>query len=190
MQESNSDLYRGGEGMHDAKGLTGGKTFERQGDFLKVFPVSSIDARILRSDWSLGGEPTILPDDWKFSDSSAAVSPAKVRIGSICFKTLLFRQGVSYEERLSVADKGSLVPLDMRYLEFFYRNQHLIPRKIKGNILFPGIDIVGPQGHRSIPCLTREKEWWVKGAVCIDRGHISDDDAFALVRCAKQVSYP
>lgn len=174
--------------MHDANGLTGGKTFERQGDFLRVSPVSSIDARILRSGWNLGGEPIILPDDWKFSDS-AVVSPAKVRIGSICFKTLLFREGVSYEERLSVADKVNLAPLDMRYLEFFYQNQQLVPRKIKGSILFPGIDIISPQGYRSIPCLTREKEWWVKGAVCIDRGHISDDDTFALVRGAKQVSY-
>lgn len=33
-----SDLHKGGECMYDAKGLIGGKTFERQGDFLKVFP--------------------------------------------------------------------------------------------------------------------------------------------------------
>lgn len=165
-----------------------GYTFERNGDVLRVCAVHSLDEKTLRSDWSIGEEIITLPESWELSISKASALP-QVRLGSVCFKTLLFHEGATYQERLAVADRGSLMPLDIRYMEFFYRNQQLVPGKIKGSILFPGIDIISPQGYRSVPCLTREKEWWVKRAVCVDKVYISDDDAFALTRNIKTPAF-
>lgn len=178
-----------GEGRALSRGeKTTGGTFERNGDVLRVCTDYNFDEKTLRSDWSIGEEIIVLPESWKFSVSKVCVF-SQVRLGSVCFKTLLFHEGASYKERLAVADKGKLMPMDIRFMEFFYRNQQLIPWKVKGNILFPGIDIISPQGYRSVPCLAREKEWWAKSAVCVDKVHISDDDVFALVRNIKTPSF-